>query len=126
MKIVLSNNTEIEVMDGSTLFDILVEPSQYQNVWDQFTNENMKLVKLVSDNGDTIDQRDNLVVESEQSIREKNEIHCHFYLRVKNREELLEEKVAMLEAQLEVHDTAIGDLGEAVSGLAEEGGFIDG
>lgn len=123
MKLILSDYTEIEVKDGSTLFDIQVDPSQYEYVWSQLTDENMTLVKLTTENGDLIDQRENLVVDNERSVREKEVVHCHFYLREKTREELLEEEVAMLREMLGVHADAISDLGEAVSGLAEEGGL---
>lgn len=126
MKLILSNNTEIEVLESSTLFDIQISPSQYQDMWEQLVPENMTILKMTTDDGTLMDQRENLVIDSERSIKEGGVIHCHFYLREKNREELLEEEVAMLKAQLEIHDVAIGDLGAAVSGLAEEGGLIDG
>lgn len=123
LKIILANGTEIEVKDGSTLFDIQVDASQYEYVWGQFTLENMKLVKLVSKNGDLHDHRENLVVDSEHSIREKGKVQCHFYLREKTEVELLREEIARLKETSGVHDAAISDLGEAVSSLAEDGGI---
>lgn len=123
LKIILSNNTEVEVKDNSTLFDIQVDPSQYESVWEKLSVDNMKLVKLTTENGDLMDQRGNLVVDSERSIREKGEVQCHFYLREKTEVELLREEVERLRETSGVHDAAISDLGEAVSGLAEEGGI---
>lgn len=120
LKLILSNNTEIEVKDGSTIFDIIAETSQYKTMWKNLTENNLKIVKLVSEHNDLIDQKENLVVDSESSFREKNNVVCHFYLREKSEVELLREQVADLTAQLNVHDGAINDLGEAVSGLAEE------
>lgn len=126
MKLVLSNNTEIEIKDTSTIFDVQIDISQYQYVWGQLTPNNIKLVKLVSEDGDVMDQKENLVVDSESSFRKDGKVYCHFYLREKMREEILEEKVRLLEEALGVHAGAITDLAEAVSGLVEEGGLIDG
>lgn len=123
LKLILSNGTEIEVKDGSTLFDVQVDSFQYDYLWSQLVPENMTVVKLTTDNGDLIDQRENLVVDSEHSVREKDEIHCHFYLREKTEVELLREEVARLKETSGVHDGAIEDLAVAVSGLAEEGGL---
>ena len=124
LKIVLSDYTEIEVKGGSTLFDVQVDSFQYEYVWSQLIPENMTIVKLTTENGDMMDQRENLVVDSERSIREKGKIQCHFYLREKTEVELLREEVAMLRETSGVHDGAITDLAEAVSGLAEEGGLV--
>lgn len=121
--LVLSNDMEIEVLDGSTIFDIMVNPSQYNYMWTQLAQEKLKLVKLVTQSGVLLDQKENLVVNSENSFWNKESIECHFYLREKTREELLEEEVASLKEQLAVHDGAIGDIAQAVSGLAEEGGL---
>lgn len=120
LRIILKNGVEIDVKDGSTLFDIMVEPSQYSVMWENLTEDNLKLVKLTTDSG-LIDQTENLVVDSERSECVKENIVCHFYLREKTTEELLREKVAFLEEQLAVHDGAINDLGTAMSDLAEGG-----
>ena len=124
LKLILSDYTKIEVKDSSTLFDVQVDSFQYDYVWSQLIPENMTLVKLTTENGDLMDQRENLVVDSERSIREKGEIQCHFYLREKTEVELLREEVARLRETSGVHDAAISDLGEAVSCLAEEGGLV--
>lgn len=123
LKIILSNGEEINVFDGSTLFDIHVNPLQYNEMWDKLTDENLKVLKLTDENNNIMDQLANLIINNESSIKENGEIVCHFYLREKNREELLEEKIQILEEILGIHDGAIGDLAEAVSGLAEEGGI---
>lgn len=123
LKLILSNNTEIEVKDGSTIFDIIAETSQYKTMWKNLTESNLKIVKLTDEGGELIDQLSDLAVDHELSTREKDAVVCHFYLREKSEVELLREQVADLTAQLNVHDGAINDLGEAVSGLAEEGGL---
>lgn len=126
-KLILFDNTEIEVKDGSTLFDLQVDPVQYISMWESLTESNLKLVKLVSESGDLIDQLSDLVVDHEFSIKEKDTILCHFYLREKDATEIelesLRKKIAELTAELSVHDGAIADMGEAISGLAEEGGL---
>lgn len=69
LKLIFSNGTEIEVKDGSTLFDIMVEPNQYVSMWENLTNNNLKFVKLMSQSGDLIDQRSDIVVDHEWSGR---------------------------------------------------------
>lgn len=123
LKLILSNGEEIAVKDGSTLFDLIIEPSQISSMWGNFTESNLKIVKLMSEDGDLHDQRSDLAVDHEWSVREKGEVVSHFYLREKNEVELLREQVADLTAQLNVHDGAIADMGEAISGLAEKGGL---
>lgn len=123
LKLILSDNTEIEIIDGSTLFDVQVDADQYAAMWETLTESNLKLVKLISESGDLLDQKENLVVASENSFREKDLVSCHFYLREKTEVELLREQIAALTAELSVHDGAIADMGEAISDLAEEGGI---
>lgn len=124
LTLILSDNTEIEVKDGSTLFDIMAEPGQYSTMWETLTKDRLKLAKLMSENDDLLDQRENLVIDSETSFPGKNGVVCHFYLREKTEIELLREQIAALTAELGVHDGAIADMGEAISSLAEEGGKI--
>lgn len=123
LKLILQNNTEIQVKEGSTIFDIMIDPSDYSYMWEALTESSLKLVKLVSGSGDLLDQKENLVIASENSFREKDLVRCHFYLREKTEVELLREQIAALTAELSVHDGAIADMGEAISDLAEEGGI---
>lgn len=123
LKLILQNNTEIQVKEGSTIFDIMIDPSDYSYMWEALTESNLKLVKLISESGDLLDQKENLVVASENSFREKDLVSCHFYLREKTEVEQLREQIAALTAELSVHDGAIADMGEAISDLAEEGGI---
>lgn len=123
LKLILQNNAEIQVKEGSTIFDIMIDPSDYSYMWEALTESNLKLVKLISESGDLLDQKENLVVASENSFREKDLVSCHFYLREKTEVELLREQIAALTAELSVHDGAIADMGEAISDLAEEGGI---
>lgn len=127
LKLILSNNAEIGVNDGSTIFDLMVNPSDYANMWENLTEDGLKTVTLTSENGDFIDRLSDLAVDHELSTREKDAVVCHFYLREKNETELeikkLREQIVSLTAELSVHDGAIADMGAAISGLAEEGGM---
>lgn len=124
LTLVLSDNTEMKVTDGSTIFDIMVEPGQFPAMWETLTKGRLKLVKLMSEKEDLLDQRENLIVDGEHSFCGKDGVICHFYLREKTEVELLREQVAALTAELGVHDGAIADMGEAISSLAEEGGSL--
>lgn len=123
LKIVLSNDLEIEVRDGSTIFDLQVSPAQYEGIWNTFTDKNLKLVKLVSESGDVLDQLSDLTMDHEYSIKNKEDVICHFYLREKSPTEIelenLRNMVASLQEEVSVQDGAIMDLGEAVSSLSE-------
>lgn len=127
LKFLLNNGMEIEANDGSTPFDIIVDANQYEMMWENLTDENLKHVKLMTESGDLLDDLSNLLLEHEFSIKEKNEVSCHFYLRKKTLEEIeienLRNQIASLTEQMTVHDGAINDLGEAVSVIAEEGGI---
>lgn len=123
LKLILSDNTEIEVKDGSTLFDMQVDVEQYVAMWGSLTESNLKLVKLTSDSGNLIDQKENLVVDSQNSFMKNGEVKCHFYLREKNELELANERIALLEETLGIHDGAINDLATVISDLSERGGI---
>lgn len=121
MKILkLNDDTQIEVFDSSTLFDIQVDVSKYNDMWETLTQKNLKKVALYDTTTDAImEEKLDLVVDYEQSERDGEKISCHFYLRERDRVEVLEEQVEYLTAQLSVHDGAIMDLGDAVSALEE-------
>ena len=93
LKLILSNNAEIGVNDGSTIFDLMVNPSDYANMWETLTEDGLKTVTLTSENGDFIDRLSDLAVDHELSTREKDVVVCHFYLREKDETELEIEKL---------------------------------
>ena len=80
------------------------------------------MAKLTTVDGKLIGQMEKLVVDSESSAKEKDEIRCHFYLREKTEVELLREQVATLTAIFSVHDGTITDIGVTINSLAAEGG----
>lgn len=126
-KLVLNNGTEVEIQPGSSLSDIRVvsqTKTDMVNTWDLFTNENLKTVKIKNGDNVEVGTYTNILLENETSSIQKDEtILTSFNLREKTEVELLRERVEQLESTTTVLDGAVGDLGEAVSGLAEEGGL---
>jgi len=123
-KIILSNNYEIEIESGASLSDIrVISDTKYDMVslWDMMTEENLKSVQVVNRDGITVATYSDLILVSETS-RETTDgkIETRFNLREKTD---TEKRLDALEEGQEVQDGAIGDLGAAVSGLAEEGGL---
>lgn len=126
-KLILSNNSEISIESGSSLSDMKVlSDTKYNMVstWESMTEENLKHIEIQVDDGTIVGTYENILLENETStIQQDGKILTSFYLREKTDVELLRERVEQLENGQEVQDGAISDLGEAVSGLAEEGGL---
>lgn len=126
-KIVLNNNTEIEIENGSSIGDLIVLSETKQDMiatWDMLTEENLKKIWFKGRDGENLGTYENVVLENETSTVLRDErILTSFHLREKTEVELLREEVEQLKAGQEVQDGAISDLGAAVSGIAEEGGL---
>lgn len=126
-KLILSNNTEIEIESGSSLSDMkIISETKYDMIstWDMLTEENLKHIEIQNEDGTVIGTYDNILLDSETStILPNGKILTSFHLREKTEVELLRERIEQLESGQEVQDGAISDLGAAVSGLAEEGGL---
>lgn len=123
-KLILKDGTEIEIESMSSLSDIKVISDTKHgmaSVWDIMTEENLKSVQIQNADGLTIANYNNLILDSETSTpQEDGTILTSFHLREKTD---IEKRLDVLEEGKEVQDGAIADLGEAVSGLAEEGGL---
>lgn len=126
-KLILNNQSQINIESGSSLSDIKViseTKSDMISTWDMMTEENLKSVQIQNVDGVTIANYKNLVLDSETStIQKDGTILTSFHLREKTEVELLRERVEQLENSQEVQDGAIIDLGEAISGLTEEEGL---
>lgn len=126
-KLVLKNQEQFNIESGSSLSDMRVmSDNKYDMVsaWDMLTEENLKHIEIRNEEGNAIGTYDNILLESETStILPDGKILTSFHLREKTEVELLRERVKRLENGQEVQDGAISDLGEVVSGLAEEGGL---
>ena len=126
-KIILNNQLQINIESGSSLSDIkILSETKYDmlSTWDILAEENLKHIKIQTEDGTVVGTYDNILLDSETStILLDGKILTSFHLREKTEVELLRERMEELESGQEVQDGAISDLGAAVSGLAEEGGL---
>lgn len=126
-KLILSNKDEIKIENGSSLSDVKVlSETKYAMVshWEMFTEENLKHIEIRAEDGTAVGTYEDVLLDNETStIQTDGTILTSFRLRKKTDVELLKERVKQLEYGQEVHGGAISDLGEAVSGLADEGGL---
>ncbi len=127
-KLILNNQTQIEIESASSLSDIRVvfdTKDDMVSVWNILTEENLKSVQVQNSDGVIVANYESLILESETSkVHADETILTSFHLREKTEVEFLRERVEQLENGQEVQDGAISDLGEAVSSLAEEGGLV--
>lgn len=126
-KLVLSNQTPIEIESGSTLSAIKVNSMTKEDMlstWNMLTEENLKHIEIQNEDGTITGAYNNILLDSETSIIQSDgTIMTNFHLREKTTVELLQERVEQLENGQEVLDGAVIDLGAAVSELATEGGL---
>lgn len=127
-KLILTNQSEIEIESGSSLSGIKVlSQTKYDmaSTWDMITPENLRSVQIQNGDGTVVADYKNLVLDSEVStIQEDGTILTSFQLREKTEVELLRDEVNALKEGQEVQNGAIDDLGAITSALAEaqEGG----
>lgn len=124
--LVLKDGAEIKLETGASLPDMKVLSDTKQDmvsVWNKLTEANLSGVQIKDGAGLTVAAYNDLVLDSETSMENKDgTVLTSFRLRKKTEIEVLGERVLALENGHEVHEGAISDLGEAVSGLAEERG----
>ena len=123
-KIILNNNQDINIKEGSSISDIRVifnTKVDMLSTWDMLTEENLKSVQIQNSDDVIVANYENLILDSETSIIQNNgTILTSFHLRDKTEVELLKERVEALENGQDIQDGAIMDLGEAVSTLSEQ------
>lgn len=124
-KLILNDQSKITIESASSLSDIKVlSEDEYVmvSIWKMLTPENLKSMQIQNENGITVANYTNVILDSETStVQEDGTILTSFYLREKTEVELLRERVEQLESGQEVHSGAISDLGEAVSNIVEGG-----
>lgn len=124
-KLILTNQSEIEIESASSLSDIkVISDTKYDMIstWDMLTEDNLKTVQIQNADGLTLANYADLILVNETSTMQSDgTILTSFNLREKTD---VEKRLDALEDGQEVQDGAISDLGEAVSGLAEEGGLV--
>lgn len=118
-KLILKNETEIEIESGASLSDIRVlfdTKKEMISTWDMLTPENISFVRIVNGDGVTVGNYSDLVLVSETSSEKDGKIDTSFNMREKTD---MEKRLDALENGQEVQDGAIADLGAAFSDLAE-------
>ena len=102
LELKLHNGGTIEVLEGSTRISKRVDPSKYEETWEKLTTENLKVVYLsASDHENSlIDKNEHLIVDKECSQMQDGQIISHFYLRKREKIEILEEQIKMLSEEL--------------------------
>ena len=127
-KVILSDNTEIELEAGSYKGEWKVSSADRAAmvaVWEKLTEENLKSVQIKTEEGSVIgNYADMLLVSESSTVAEDGSVKTVYALREKTMEEKLLERVKALEMEKEVLNGAVSDLGAVTSVLAEkiEGG----
>ncbi len=124
-KLVLTDGTEItlETSLGISALSCNVENKDAAcAMWKKFTPENLKDVTIKNADDLTIGKYPDMVLSYITGADNADgTVRITFSLREKSVEELLAERVAALEEGQQTQDEAIGDLGQAVSDMAEGG-----
>ena len=135
---VLKDSTEIQMEDGSDKYSIHIvveDLAALGTLWDKLTMENLAEVQVKNAEGAGIGNYKDMALCSPAfravDKTEDGRIRATFEIRQKTEVELLKEQIAAMKEQvsamsetLSVHDGAIGDMGAAISAVAEvqEGG----
>ena len=121
-KIILKNNTEIEVQQMPALGSITVlveDVAAIQTLKDQLTADNLEEVTIKNDAGNTIGIYENLVLQEPWTIRWTDDgILTTFGLREKTE---VEKQMEAFKAEQAIQNGAIDDLGTVVSDIATGG-----
>lgn len=124
-KIVLSDGTEqeLEYASGIAALQVIVQSKSAAAVlWEKFSMENLKNVQIKNAAGETTGRYQNLILDHITGRETADDtVSVIFCLRQKTMEEELREEIAALKAGQKTQDAAIGDLGQAVSDIAEGG-----
>ncbi len=123
-KLVLADGTEImlESAAGVGELNVLVETKDAAcAVWKDITPEKLKQVNIQNEAGEITGHYENMVLDHITGTDHEKGVLIILSLRQKSREEILEERIALLESGQQTQDAAIVDLGQAVSDMAEGG-----
>lgn len=120
-KIILKDNTTIELESGASISNIrvaAVDRAGMLSNWEKMTDDNMSSVQIQTGDGLTIGTYTDLVLVSETStVSFDGSVLTSYHLREKTDEE---KRLDALEEGQAVQDGAISDLGSATSALAEQ------
>ena len=118
--LLLANESKIKIENGSSISNIMTSfesKSIMAAVWDLFTEENLKNIKIVTEDDEILAEYNDFILESETSVVQKDgTVYTCFTLREKTELELLKEEVEQLKASQEIQDGAIVELAEIIGG----------
>lgn len=124
-KLVLADNTTIELETSQGIFALscnVESISEACALWKKFMPDNLKDVTIKNADNMTIGKYTDMVLDHVTGYDNADgTVQVTFSLRKKSVEELLTERVEALESGQQTQDEAIGDLGQAVSDIAEGG-----
>lgn len=117
-KLILKDNTTLEIEAGATLSAITVLSSTKEEMiekWDSFTEENLSSVEVKNSEDVTIATYTDLILVSETTvILEDGTISTSFNLREKTDVEKLQEEVNALEEKSDILESSVLELSEVV------------
>lgn len=120
-KMILKDNTTIELEAGSSLANIQVaaaDRADMVEIWGNLTEDNLSSVQIQTGAGLTVGTYTDLVLVSETStVSPDGTVLTSYHLREKTDEE---KRLDALEEGQTVQDGAISDLGSATSALADQ------
>ena len=120
-KMILKDNTTIELEAGSSLANIQVaaaDRADMVEIWGKLTDDNLSSVQIQTGAGLTVGTYTDLVLVSETStVSPDGTVLTSYHLREKTDEE---KRLDALEEGQTVQDGAISDLGSATSALADQ------
>lgn len=120
-KMILKDNTTIELEAGSSLANIQVaaaDRADMVEIWGKLTEDNLSSVQIQTGAGLTVGTYTDLVLVSETStVSPDGSVLTSYRLREKTDEE---KRLDALEEGQAVQDGAISDLGSATSALADQ------
>lgn len=118
--LLLANESKIKIENGSSISNIMTSfesKSIMAAVWDLFTEENLKNIKIVTEDDEILAEYNDFILASETSVVQKDgTVYTCFTLREKTELELLKEEVEQLKASQEIQDGAIVELAEIIGG----------
>ena len=124
-KLVLADGTQITLESSRGIGELHVNAESRTAAaaqWEMFTPGNLKRVSIRNAEDTVTGNYEDLVLDHITGTDGSGQVEIIFSLRPKTREELLEERIAELEAARQTHGEAISDLGQAVSDMMEGGG----
>ena len=120
-KMILKDNTTIELEAGSSLANVQVaaaDRADMVEIWGKLTEDNLSSVQIQTGAGLTVGTYTDLMLVSETStVAADGSVLTSYHLREKTNEE---KRLDALEEGRAVLDGAVNDLGSATSALAEQ------